>query len=451
MASTYPRHSRVSNNKWFAIPWTTNGGSAIACVLLDKPKGRLPTKMPLVRGHREFVTAMSFNQFILDLLASGNAEGRILIQHLPEDGLTKDFPDTELFLQAPGKITRLEWHPHIPDILVSACTRPDDSHVVTFWNTTTAEAEREIEFFDGVVEDFSFWQDCRTFATTSKDNKIRIIDVVENRVLHSFEAPHQSVKETQLFLADARHVITIGFGERSKRSWSLWDFSGEDGVKEVCRHDFPFSNASLCPYFDVDNKLFYVGHFGIRSMDVFQLMIPQEPHYDLLQTVTFNSDLRGFHFFHKTTCDAKKVEIARCLRVAKADVVPISWTLPRRRKEFFQDDLYCPTMSAEPVMNASDFFEWDGTPFEAKMVDLNPGMPLLSQAPKEELTTRQIKYKNTLETLDKPNIAEEAADRKAEQLLKEGEDYSSAGNRWDATPMTKDEVDDAEWGSDLSD
>ncbi len=77
----------------------------------------------------------------------------------------------------------------------------------------------------------------------------------------------------------------------------------------------------------------------MATIDVYQLL-PSAPFYEQLQEIKCNSDVRGLHFFHDTSVDPAKVEIARTLRAAKNSIVPISWTLPRRRKEFFQDDLY---------------------------------------------------------------------------------------------------------------
>ncbi len=166
-------------------------------VPLTGEKGRFPTKMKLVRGHREYVTAFALNQYDHDLLISGNFEGKIVVQRIPEGGLTEDLVSVVHSISAPGKINRLVWHPYIPDIIVSACTRPDNSPVMTFWDSNSGESLREFEFFEGVVEDLAFHSNCRIIATTSKDNKIRIIDAVKNSVLKTWECD-EKLRETQV-------------------------------------------------------------------------------------------------------------------------------------------------------------------------------------------------------------------------------------------------------------
>jgi hypothetical protein len=112
---------------------------------------------------------------------------------------------------------------------------------------------------------------------------------------------------------------------------------------------------------------------------------------------------------------------------------------------------YTPVLSSEPVMRASAFIDWDGTPVQQKTVTLRPeGMPLLSEAPAEELTERQIKYQNNIKLMEKPDDEEKAAAKKRQALLDDGDDYTPGG-RWDARPAKKNEVNDDEWGDDVSD
>lgn len=46
----------------------------------------------------------------------------------------------------------------------------------------------------------------------------------------------------------------------------------------------------------------------------------------------------------KHMVDVKAVEINRMMKCTKSDIYPISFSIPRTRMEFFQDDLYPPTL-----------------------------------------------------------------------------------------------------------
>jgi len=426
------------------------GGSGIAVVPLEGRKNRFPTKVALARGHREHAPCCDLSPFDQDLLVSANFEGFLLVQRIPEGGLKSDLTSFEHRISTGGKVHRAQFHPYVHNVIVASVSRPDGSFIVGFWSLETGELEKEIEFFEGIVEDFSFHSNCKLMATSCKDGKIRIIDVQQNSVVKTF-ACREAQRDTQVLFASESRLLTIGFGERSRRSFSIWDFAGEGKAQELDYHSFPVSNGSLIPHFDVDNNLFYVAHFGSVSLDVFQLY-PQEPYYETLQNLTLNSDIRGMAFTHKTNVDTKKVEIARCLRVNQKTIVPVTWTLPRRRKQFFQDDLYSTTLSPDPIFRAQAFFDWDGDKVEGKQVSLRPpGMELLSNAPEEELTGRQKKYLNHIKEMEAPNDEEKAAEERLSNVLADTADYTTVGNRWDAKPANCSDVDDDEWGSDVSD
>ena len=51
------------------------------------------------------------------------------------------------------------------------------------------------------------------------------------------------------------------------------------------------------------------------------------------------SDVTGQCFVHKTQLDVKSVEIARSLKLSKDKLIPITWTIPRKRVRF----VFCTT------------------------------------------------------------------------------------------------------------
>ena len=82
------------------------------------------------------------------------------------------------------------------------------------------------------------------------------------------------------------------------------------------------------------------------------------PHLFPLSPYRPNNLHQGFAFLHKNVCDVRQVEFARAFRLTGSGIEPISFTVPRVKTQFFQDDLFPPTRVLwEPTLTAK---EWIG-------------------------------------------------------------------------------------------
>ena len=82
--------------------------------------------------------------------------------------------------------------------------------------------------------------------------------------------------------------------------------------------------------------------------------------------------IQAVAFLPKVTCDARKVEIARGVRLTTSTVHQFTIKVPRTRLEYFQDDLYPLTaVTWEPVMSAQEWFD-RGQPRDRATVDMRP-------------------------------------------------------------------------------
>lgn len=52
---------------------------------------------------------------------------------------------------------------------------------------------------------------------------------------------------------------------------------------------------------------------------------------------------QGFSFLPKNVCNVREVEFARAFRLSNTMIEPISFTVPRVKTAYFQDDLFPPT------------------------------------------------------------------------------------------------------------
>ena len=82
--------------------------------------------------------------------------------------------------------------------------------------------------------------------------------------------------------------------------------------------------------------------------------------------------IQAVAFLPKVMCDARKVEIARGVRLTTSTVQQFTVKVPRTRLEYFQDDLYPLTaVTWEPVMSAQEWFD-QGKPRDRATVDMRP-------------------------------------------------------------------------------
>ena len=65
---------------------------------------------------------------------------------------------------------------------------------------------------------------------------------------------------------------------------------------------------------------------------------------------------QGFSFLSKSICDVRQVEFARAFRLCNTTIEPITFTVPRVKTAYFQDDLFPPTKILwEPTIDSKDW------------------------------------------------------------------------------------------------
>merc|ERR1711933_554770 len=101
-------------------------------------------------------------------------------------------------------------------------------------------------------------------------------------------------------------------------------------------------------------------------------------------------DIQGFDFCLKQFVDAKSVQVAKCYKLKKDGIIaPISFFIPRKRTEYFQDDIYSKVLdtATQKIEIALSEFEEGNAQSDKKLnvslfyVSLQPkDMKLLSNA-----------------------------------------------------------------------
>jgi hypothetical protein len=436
------RNVRV-NSKYFAMPWQTGGGSAVLIQSLDK-KGRTEDKPFCVHGHSQQVTTFDLNWLDESLFASGSGDGVAKIYKIPDGGLKDDNLASVADLKCDGRLTVCNFSKTVPNLLATADTG-GSGHIVRLWDVQhEAEGYCGFDIHKEVVTDVAFDYRSVLIATIAKDKTCNVIDPRADQVVQTFECDNAS-KDPQCLWIDDDHVLTLGGDKTARRSIVLWQVSTGKKLKSLsCGMD----SATMLPHYDYDSKLLYLGHFGGRIINIYHIT-SSAPYIEDLNKYQ-NTEMTGLAFFHKSTCDVTKPEVARCLKLGRGEMRECSFTVPRKRLEFFQDDLFPPTWKLEAVCDVQGWFNGEckegahpGT------VDLRPaGMPLLSEAPAEELTVRQMRYKEQLLKEDEPEAVSHLGKKTAQETQQHFIDAAASmptRNRWDAAPAAGNDVDSDEW------
>jgi len=206
----------------------------------------------------------------------------------------------------------------------------------------------------------------------------------------------------------------------------------------------------MLPAFDIDTGLLWLANSGGRTFITY-LIGPQSPYIEQLSEWQSCGDITAAYFFPKTLMDVKKAELGRALKMGKDDsIITVPFTVPRKRLEYFQDDLFMPTRSPQATMTADQFFAGENK--EIQYISLQPhGMTELSKAPAEELTDLQKKYQQRL--IDEEKARQEkpkgatghTSAVEVQQHFKQVAQHMPTKNRWDATQDKADDVDASEW------
>ena len=92
-------------------------------------------------------------------------------------------------------------------------------------------------------------------------------------------------------------------------------------------------------------------------MPTFEVSL-ESPHLFPLSPYRPNGLHQGFAFLPKNVLDVKNVEFARAYRLTSNTIEPISFTVPRVKTVFFQDDLFPMTKVLwEPALSAQEWFQ----------------------------------------------------------------------------------------------
>jgi WD40 repeat protein len=369
--SAWDSNKVAASNKFIGLIWDAQGGGAFAVIDVEN-KGKLG-QFPLVAGHSAEVLDIEFSPFNPNIVASASEDGYAKIWQIPDGGLTETLTTPAQSLQGHRrKVGTVNWNPIASNVLATTST----DFVVKIWDVEKGESRTDVSGHSDIIQSAAWNYNGTTFATASKDKKVRLIDPRSGSITNEVEA-HAGVKGSRVvFLGRREKLFTFGFSKTSERQFCIWDPRSFN----TALHTENVDNGSgvLMPFYDDDTNVLYLAGKGDGNIRYFET-VDEDPYIFYLSEYKSATPQRGLAMFPKTGLDTSICEINRLLKVTQNAVEPISFTVPRK-SDIFQDDLYPPTFSGEPTLTADEWFS--GKNGEPKTVQLGPGfVPVKSSAP----------------------------------------------------------------------
>ncbi|WEW56996.1 Coronin-like protein crn1 [Emydomyces testavorans] len=359
------------NPEYLSVNWETAGGGAFAVIPI-KETGKLTERFPLFRGHTAVVLDTDWNPFNDSLIASSSEDGKIFLWRVPE-GFTlhtdaeqvADISPVGKLSGHPRKVGHILFNPAAENILASAA----GDFSVKIWDIEAGSSKLTLKLGD-VVQSLSWSANGSLLVTTSRDKKLRIWDVRQEKPIQETHGHSGAKNSRAVWMGEHDRIATTGFSRMSDRQLALWDvraprepingFRVLDSISGVC-----------VPHWDDGTQCLYLAGKGDGNIRYFEY---ENDKFEYLSEYKSSDPQRGIGFMPKRGVNMHENEVVRAFKtVNDTHIEPISFIVPRRA-EVFQDDIYPPTTGLKPAMSSQEWFEGkEGLPAKIDMASLYEG------------------------------------------------------------------------------
>ncbi|KHN99501.1 coronin-6 [Metarhizium album ARSEF 1941] len=359
------------NPEYLSVNWDSSGGGAFAVIPLSE-RGKLPDQIPLFRGHTATVLDTDWNPFNDRVIASGSEDGKVFVWEVPRDFTlytdAEEITDVSPVCKLAGhsrKVGQVLFNPAAENILASA----SGDFTIKIWDVDTGKAPLALKHSD-IVQSLSWNASGTMLVTTSRDKKIRVWDVRQEKPVHE-AAGHSGAKNSRaVWMGEHNRFATTGFSRMSERQIGLWEpgrpepiggFTMLDSISGVCMPFWGQSLAGLCVHSPGSmqrvKRLFprvRLGHFinEVCSDGNIRYYEYENDKFEFLSEYKSPDPQRGIAFLPRRGINVHENEVMRAYKtVSDTYIEPISFTVPRRA-ETFQADIFPPAVGTKPAVGA---------------------------------------------------------------------------------------------------
>lgn len=243
------------------------------------------------------------------------------------------------------KVGQVLFNPAAESILASA----SGDFTIKLWDINTGQAPLTLKHGD-IVQSLSWSANGSMLVTTSRDKKLRIWDVRQEKPAH-IGPGHEGAKNSRaVWMGEHNRIATTGFSRMSDRQIALWEpgrdgpiggFTNLDSISGVCM-----------PFWDDGTNCLYLAGKGDGNIRYFEY---ENDKFEFLSEYKSGDPQRGIAFLPKRGVNVHENEVMRAFKTVNDQYIePISFTVPRRA-ETFQSDIYPPTIGAKPGVSAKEW------------------------------------------------------------------------------------------------
>lgn len=326
--------------------------------------GRLPLHMPC------FVHGSSLIDFVADPFSDDQVvtvaqDGVVRLWRVPgmvkqEDGqmhlplLDAEKPVSATILPGAPKVAELVPHPYVGSLVAVIPSDGDGKlHLV---DVSTASVTASLSPPSNGNFGAAWSPDGSVLSATGKDRKVYVLDVrassKEASVLGE-AAAHDSARSFRPIWLDGRHVLTVGHTMGSMRQLKVYQISATTGaLSAIAQENLDASPSILFPVWDADTGVLWLWSKGERLVSAYEIQAEGPNVFTMLPAFQHAQPQVGLAFLPKDSVDVRNVEIGKAIRLSKTEMQHVAWNVPRSRPEFFQDDVYPPTVLArQPLLD----------------------------------------------------------------------------------------------------
>ncbi|KAJ1724298.1 hypothetical protein LPJ53_001450 [Coemansia erecta] len=417
--------------KFIAVACDGAGGQ-VGIIRRDSP-GRVPTKLPTI-VHGSSVVSMEFDPFDPNVVATAGSDGKLQMWHIPDTELSEEtsFDLVEYICVTADRIHQIRFHPWAKGVVAVLVTDADEQAIFVYHGL-------KLHFIVGKTTDgihsFAWSPDGECIAlTTKKSRQLQIYDPRTQDLLAKGPSM-DSIRPCRIAWIDSSRICLAGFGSGSQRQIKVYNV--DDLAKPTATATIDVGPGLLVPIVDADCGIIYLDDRGSRLTHPFELV--GDKLFALPKLEAAQPGL-GLAVVPKKYADIGHCEVGLFYRLNAQSVEPIGFRVPRKRPEYFQDDIFIDTYDTETP--SVDVVAWiDGVKAAPLMASLcPPGMTPLSQAPPETIRRRTFEAKvekpvdNTKDAINAMLRRVESSDDGASDGRNgsgANDDENSSGSDWD--------------------